>query len=124
MRSSTSSCSGRTPYRSAALRTRPLSMSCCITAGPMPSISMAPRLAKCVRYRSSCAGHSAPVQRSATPSSSRTTGAPHTGHVSGRKYGPVPAGRLSMTTSMISGMISPALRTSTVSPMRMSFWVM
>ena len=29
-----------------------------------------------------------------------------------------------MTTSMISGMISPALRTSTVSPMRMSFWVM
>ena len=29
-----------------------------------------------------------------------------------------------MTTSSTSGMISPALRTSTVSPMRMSFWVM
>ena len=84
MRSSGSSCFGVRLYRSAAVRTSPLSISCCITAGPSPSMSIAPLLAKWVRYRSSWAGHSAPVQRSAAPSSSRTTGAPHTGHVSGR----------------------------------------
>ena len=44
----------------------------------------AARLVKCVRCRSSWAGHSAPVQRIATPSSSRLTGAPHTGHTLGR----------------------------------------
>ena len=48
------------------------------------SMSMAERLVKWVRFRSSWAGHSAPVQRMATPSSSRLTGAPHTGHTSGR----------------------------------------
>ena len=51
--------------------------------GPTPSISMASRLAKWVRFRGSCAGHSAPVQRRKAPSSSRTTGAPHTGHTVG-----------------------------------------
>ena len=83
MRSSTSICSGRRAYRSAAVWTRPLFTSCCITAGPRPSMSMAFRLAKWVRFRSSWAGHSAPVQRSAAPSSSRTTSAPQTGQRSG-----------------------------------------
>ena len=70
-------------YRSAALEISPESISCWITAGPQPSMSMASRLAKWVRFRSSWAGHSAPVQRRAAPSSSRTTGAPHTGQASG-----------------------------------------
>jgi hypothetical protein len=42
-----------------------------------PSMSMAPREAKCTMCRRSCAGHSAPVQRRAAPSSSRFTSEPH-----------------------------------------------
>ena len=84
-------------------------------------MSIASRETKCARFRESCAGHSAPVQRSAAPSSSRSTGAPQTGQNCGKKYGFAPAGRLSSSTSRISGMISPAFRIFTVSPMRTSF---
>ena len=86
-------------------------------------MSIAFRLAKWVRLRSSCAGHSAPVQRTAAPSGSRVTGAPQTGQVSGRKYGCAVSGRSPGTTSTTSGMISPAFWTMTVSPIRISFWV-
>ena len=84
MRSSSAMSFARRRYRSAAVFTSPLSTSDWITAGPTPSMSMAARLVKWVRFRRSCAGHSAPVQRMATPSSPRLTGAPHTGHTSGR----------------------------------------
>ena len=43
---------------------------------------------------------------------------------SGRRYGTASAGRFAGTTSRISGMISPAFRILTVSPMRMSLSVM
>ena len=48
-------------------------------------MSMASRLAKWARLRSSWAGHSAPVQRMWAPSSSRSTGAPHTGQTWGKR---------------------------------------
>ena len=83
-------------------------------------MSIASRLAKWTMFRRRWAGHSAPVQRIATPSSSRTMGEPHSGQRSGRRKGTAPSGRLDFTTSNTSGMISPALRTSTVSPMRTS----
>ena len=40
---------------------------------------------KWARLRSNWAGHSAPVQRMWAPSSSRSTGAPHTGQVWGKR---------------------------------------
>ena len=90
-----------------------------------PSMSMASRLAKWVRFRSSWAGHSAPVQRRAAPSSSRTTGAPQTGQVVRQRVGHrALRAFVEDPRSTISGMISPAFCTSTVSPMRMSFSVM
>ena len=79
-------------------------------------MSIASREAKWMMFLSLCAGHSAPVQRMATPSSSRTMGEPHSGQVSGRRKGAAPSGRLLFTTSSTSGIISPALRTTTVSP--------
>ena len=82
---------------------------------------MASRETKCARFLDSCAGHSAPVQRTAAPSGSRSTGAPQTGHMDGRRNGTASCGRFSGTTARISGMISPALRMVTVSPMRISF---
>ena len=81
---------------------------------------MASREAKGMIFRSRWAGHSAPVQRMAAPSSSRTMGEPHSGQYAGRWKGSVPSGRFPFTTSSTSGIISPALRTSTVSPMRTS----
>lgn len=39
----------------------------------------------------------------------------------GKHIGPGPTGRFSKTTSKISGMISPAFRIKTVSPIRISF---
>ena len=98
----------------------PALMSESATATPRPSMSIASREAKCTMFLSLCAGHSAPVQRMATPSSSRTMGEPHSGQVSGRWKGKAPSGRLLFTTSSTSGIISPALRTTTVSPMRTS----
>ena len=121
MRSKSASCSSVRKYRSAGLCTRSFSISWSITAGPTPSMSMASRLAKWVRFRWSWAGHSAPVQRTAAPSGSRTTGAPQTGQAAGIRYGSVFSGRRSLHTSTTSGMISPAFCKITVSPTRMSF---
>ena len=87
---------------------------------PMPSMSIAPREAKwkirCTRW----AGHSRLTQyRSASPSR-RTSSWPQTGQSLGNRQGTASAGRSDSTGATTSGMTSPALRTTTVSPSRTS----
>ena len=115
-----SSCSTVRSYRSAADLTSPASISFCRLPSPQPSMSIASRDAKCIRFRKSCAGHEALVQRIAASSSSSYTGAPHTGQNFGNSYGTESSGRRSFSTPIISGMISPAFRTETMSPTRAS----
>ena len=85
MRSSSATLPASRKYRSPGVFTRPAFTRFSTTAIPSPSMSMASRLAKWARLRSSWAGHSAPVQRMWAPSSSRSTGAPHTGQVWGKR---------------------------------------
>ena len=61
------------------------------------------------RQNGQCSGEAPDIRPGALQegtSSSRTTGAPQTGQTSGSRYGSAPAGRLSNSTSRISGMIS------------------
>ena len=59
--------------------TNPCVTNCSTIASPNPSMSIAPRDAKCCNRRRTCAGQAMFWQRIATPSGSCSTGAPHDG---------------------------------------------
>ncbi len=121
-RSSFSSRPASRVYRSAGEDTSPSPTSCSKRAGPSPSMSMASRLAKWMRFRRSWAGHWGFVQRTAASPSSRDTCSPQEGHLSGSRKGTLSGGF--STTDTTSGIISPALRIITREPMRISFSAM
>ncbi len=100
--------------------TWPCATSCCTSFSPSPSMSSAPRLAKCRTLFLSCAGQSRFGQRVTASSSSRTASARHTGQCAGIFQRRAPRGRLPATTATICGITSPARCTSTVSPTRTS----
>ena len=91
-----------------------------MTIGPIPSMSRDERPVKWMSRSQRCAGQSGLTQRRATSPSSRTSPEPHTGQATGGTQGTASAGRFSGTTRTISGMTSPALWTTTVSPARTS----
>ena len=97
-------------------RTRPRSTSCSISLLPSPSTSRAPLLTQWRKPPRRIAGQLLLMQRVAASLSSRTKVEPHSGQWSGRSRGTAPSGRSSGSTRTTSGMISPALRTTTVSP--------
>ena len=75
--------------------------------------------AKWIRLRNLCAGHAGLTQCRSASSSSRMAVDPQDGQVAGKRYGSLfGAWRTTRTTS---GMISPALRIATVSPMPSPF---
>ena len=96
--------------------TRPRSTSCSINLLPRPSTSRAPLLTQWRRAPRRMAGQLLLTQRVAASPSSRTSSEPHSGQVWGSSRRWAPAGRSSGNTRTTSGMISPALRTTTVSP--------
>ena len=77
---------------------------------------MASRPTKLMICRSNCAGQSGEMHRISAVSFSRTVFAPQTGQVSGIWNRCQSAGRFSLRTSLIFGMISPDLYTTMVSP--------
>ena len=88
---------------------------------PMPSMSIPPREAKWTRRAQRCAGQrTSPMQRATTSPSGRTTGLLQTGHLSGMTNSRSSPVRTETTGPTTSGITSPARRTITVSPMRMS----
>ena len=87
---------------------------------PRPSISIAPREAKCSIRRFNCAGHWLLTQRTATCSGSLTTLLPHSGHIVGmRNFFSLPV-RKSVRTLDNRGNDFTGFLEETVSPMRMS----
>ena len=85
---------------------------------PIPSMFIASREAKCASVRSSCAGQDAFPQRTAASPSSRATGSPQEGQTASITNTRSPPVRFSASGPTTSGIMSPALRTSTRSPMR------
>ena len=81
---------------------------------------MHPRLTQCASRSFTCAGQSMETQRYATSPSSCTTGLPHAGHVWGMRHSAASAGRFASTGPTTSGITSPALCTTMVSPTRTS----
>ena len=79
---------------------------------------MALRLTQWQRRSWACAGQSIETQRQATSPSSRTTGLPQLGQVRGMRNSGASAGRSSSTGPTTSGITSPALCTTIVSPTR------
>ena len=120
MRSRLTSCSLLRLYKSAASRTRPASISWLITEGPQPSIFIASRLTKWISPSRPSAGQCGLVQRIAASAPWRSTLQPHSGHTDGISTGFSSPVRLLATTHSTSGMISPALLITTLSPMRIS----
>ncbi|MCY1200314.1 hypothetical protein D9M72_117430 [compost metagenome] len=121
MRSSPTSSSGRSPYRSASVLTRPLSTSWSTSFSPRPSISSALRLAACQSVCLRWAPQNRPpVQRAMVSSSRRSMAEPQTGQAVGMTNSRASSGRFSSTGASTSGITSPARRTMTVSPMRTS----
>ena len=109
-RSATSSCFR--VYKSEKFLTRSDSTSCSITAGPIWSISMALREAKCLRRSFSCAGQVALTQRQAASPSDLKIFVWHSGQTDGILNGAFrfAAGSITRTTL---GMISPAFSITT-----------
>ena len=108
-------------YKSAGVCTSCCSTSWSTSLSPSPSISRARRLAKCNNACLRCAGqNSPPLQRHIASSGCLETCAPHTGQVRGILNSRTSTGRRSSRTRATSGMTSPARRTLTVSPMRIS----
>ena len=95
-------------------------MSCITRLSPRCSMSIAPRDAKWAMRCTRCPGHSALVQKVSLSPSSRTSGMWQTGQVVGNSHSGRPGGRFDSTGATTSGMTSPALRTTTVSPGRTS----
>ncbi len=85
-------------------------------------MSNAPRPATWKTRSSSCAGHARWLgqRRSLSPSFCCTSGVLHDGHLVGILQGLSPLGRNPSTGPTISGITSPALRSTTVSPGRTS----
>ena len=83
-------------------------------------MSIAPRDAKWAMRWSRWPGQSAFVQNVSLSPGSRTSGAWHTGHSVGNSHSGRSGGRIDSTGATTSGMTSPALRTTTVSPGRTS----
>ncbi len=81
-------------------------------------MSMALRLTQWARRSWACAGQSIDTQRKATSPSSRTTGLPQLGQCVGMWNSVTSAGRSSSTGPTTSGITSPALWTTIVSPTR------
>ena len=109
-----------TAYRSAKSFTSPRSTSAAASFSPRPSTSSARRPAKWQSRPTSWAGHAAPVQRHTFSPSSRTTRARQTGHSDGKTKGRSSPVRRSGRGFTTSGITSPARRTRTQSPSRMS----
>ena len=103
-------------YRSARELTRPRSTSCSINLLPRPSTSRAPLLTQWRSPPRRIAGQLLLTQRVAASSPSRMSSEPHSGQCFGSCTGWASAGLSSGSTRTTSGMISPALRTTTVSP--------
>ena len=103
-------------YRSAIELTKPWSTSCSISLLPRPSTSRAPLLTQCRRPPRRIAGQLLFTHRVAASSPSRTRLDPHSGQCSGSCTGVALLGRSSGSTRTTSGIISPALRTTMVSP--------
>ena len=104
-------------YRSAASRISPASSKSSTICGPRPSIFIAPLDAKCSILRDICAGQATFVHLIATPSpSSLNTGSPQEGQAVGILNSTSLPSRLSVLALTTSGMMSPALRTTTTSP--------
>ena len=97
-------------------------MNVAICCSPRPSMSMAPRDAKCDSAAQRFCGQSGLRHRCCASPSGRTSGCPHDGHSVGKCHSGSPSGRISSTGPTTSGMTSPALRTMTVSPGRTSLW--
>ena len=95
-------------------------MSCITRFSPRCSMSIAPREAKWAMRCTRWPGQSALVQKVSLSPSSRTRGMPQMGHAVGNSHSGRPGGRLESTGATTSGMTSPALRTTTVSPGRTS----
>ena len=90
-------------------------------SSPMPSMSMAPRLAQCEQALQRLRGavdRDAAERRPRPPRARR--GFRSWGSASGICHGWAPSGRSASTGPSTSGMTSPALRTMTVSPTRTS----
>ena len=89
---------------------------------PRPSMSMAPRDAKCSMRASALAGQlGVHAERVALALEARPAAAVHDGHtLSGTSTAASPSGRTASTGPTTSGITSPALRTMTVSPGRTS----
>ena len=105
--------------------TKRFSTSWSTSFSPRPSMSIARRLAKWRIASLRCAGQPRPaVQRVAACPSTRTAGAPHTGHSSGISNTGASGARLSGSTARRTcGITSPARRTTTRSPTRTSLRV-
>ena len=87
MRSRAEMSSALREYMSAAVSISFFSRRADITAGPIPSMFIAPFEQKWSMFLYCCAGHSVLGHLSAASSSYLTAFAPHTGHSSGRVYG-------------------------------------
>ena len=79
-----------------------------IIASPNPFISIASFEAKCIMLLYNFAGHSIPMHLNTASPSSLTASAPHTGHTVGISKGISSPVLFSFTTSITSGITSPA----------------
>lgn len=99
----------------------------CVSAAavtsPRASMSSAPRDPMCSTRPRTCAGHDRAFghRRSMSPSFIGRSGVPHSGHSAGMTNSRSVPSRLSTTGPSTSGMTSPALRRTTVSPMSTPF---
>ena len=83
-------------------------------------MSMAPREAKWHTAAQRFCGQASLAQTCWASPSARTSGSPQDGQSAGKAHGTESSGRNSRTGPTTSGMTSPALRTTTVSPGRTS----
>ena len=83
-------------------------------------MSMPPREAKYAIFWSRWAGQSGATQRVSASPSGRTNGLAQRGQCVGNTHGSLRSGRNDNTGPTTSGITSPALRTTTVSPGRTS----
>ena len=105
---------------SATSRTSPSRKRTADSRSPSPSMSIAPREAKCSTRRTRCCGQARLGQYESAASSSRSTAAPQAGQAAGMaKTRSRPSRRLT-TGATTCGITSPARCTITVSPTRMS----
>ena len=116
MRSKLASRAPSSRYKSAIDRTRPCSTNCSISFEPRPSTSIAALLTQWRRVPRNIAGQLLLTQRVAASSASRISSEPHSGQLWGKAKAMAAAGLSSISTRTTSGMISPALRTTIVSP--------